>query len=120
MIQWYMLALASAFFSALAAIIEKKVLFKEKALAFSAVLAILNLIIAIPFFFFTNFSTLTMSSLFVLFIKSFLGALAFLCVMLGIKNLELSKALPLLVLTPGLVALGAFIFLQEALTTLEI
>lgn len=120
MIQWYFLALIAAVFSAMAAIIEKKVLFKEKALSFSVTLALLNLIIAIPFFFFIDFSILTPPGLIVLFIKSILGALAFLFVMLGIKNLEISKALPLLVLTPGLVAIGAFIFLQEALTQLEI
>ena len=120
MIEWYFLALISAFFSATAAIIEKKVLFKEKALGFSVALALLNLIIAIPFFFFINFSTLTTAGLLVLFIKSFLGALAFLCVMIGIKNLEISKALPLLVLTPGLVAIGALIFLKESLSQLEI
>lgn len=120
MIQWYNLALTSAFFSAIAAIIEKKVLFKEKALGFSVTLALLNLIIAIPFFFFINFSILTTSGLIVLFIKSVLGALAFLCVMIGIKNLELSKALPLLVLTPGLVAIGALIFLKESLSQVEI
>jgi len=117
---WYIIALTSAFFSASAAIFEKKILFKEKALAFSTTLAILNLLLAIPFFFFVDFSTLTTSGLIVLFIKSILGATAFLCVMIGIKNLELSNALPLLVLTPGLVALGAFIFLQESLTGLEI
>ncbi len=120
MIEWYSLALTSAFFSATAAIIEKKVLFKERALGFSATLALLNLVLAIPFFFLINFSTLTFSGLIVLFIKSILGALAFLCVMIGIKNLELSKALPLLVLTPGLVAIGALIFLRESLTQLEI
>ncbi|MCK5149401.1 EamA family transporter [Candidatus Pacearchaeota archaeon] len=120
MIQWYTLALTSAFFSATAAILEKKILFKEKALSFSVTLALLNLIFAIPFFFFIDFSILTTSGLFVLFIKSILGALAFLCVMIGIKNLELSNALPLLVLTPGLVALGALIFLREFLGPLEI
>lgn len=120
MIPWYNLALTSAFFSATAAIIEKKVLFKEKALGFSVTLALLNLIIAIPFFFFINFSVLTTSGLLVLFLKSFLGALAFLFVMIGIKNLEISKALPLLVLTPGLVAIGALIFLRESLSQLEI
>jgi uncharacterized membrane protein len=120
MIQWYFLALIAAFFSATAAIVEKKVLFKEKALGFSATLALLNLVIAIPFFFFIDFSVLTTSGLLVLFIKSILGALAFLCVMLGIKNLELSNALPLLVLTPGLVAIGALIFLKESLSQLEI
>jgi drug/metabolite transporter (DMT)-like permease len=120
MIQWSVLALIAAFFSATAAIIEKKVLFKEKALGFSTTLALLNLVIAIPFFFFIDFSILTSSGLIVLFIKSILGALAFLCVMLGIKNLELSNALPLLVLTPGLVAIGALIFLKEFLSQFEI
>ena len=118
--QWYLLAIISALFSAGAAILEKKILFKERALSFSSLLAIFNLIIAIPFFFFTDLHVLTMVSLLVLLFKSFLGALAFLCVMLGIKNLELSKALPLLVLTPGLVAIGGFIFLKEALTSLEV
>ncbi|MBT4166053.1 EamA family transporter [archaeon] len=117
---WYLLALTSALFSASAAILEKKILFKEKALAFSTLFAILNLIIAIPFFFFITFSAITTAALITLFIKSILGTLAFLCVMLGIKNLELSKALPLLVLTPGLVAIGALIFLNESLTNLEI
>ncbi|MBR9702259.1 EamA family transporter [Candidatus Pacearchaeota archaeon] len=120
MIQWYILSLISAFFSATAAITQKKVLFKESALGFSAALAIFNLILAIPFFLFTDFSLLTSTGLLVLLFKSFLGALAFLCVMLGIKNLEISRALPLLILTPGLVALFAFIFLGEALTSLEI
>jgi len=117
---WYLFALTSAFFSATSALVEKKVLFKEKALAFSTLLAIFNLLIAIPFFFFINFSAVSNTSLIVLFIKSILGAIAFLCVMLAIKNLELSSALPLLVLTPGLVALFAFIILGEALTGLEI
>lgn len=45
---------------------------------------------------------------------------SFLCVMYGIKNLEISGALPLLVLTPGLVALAAFLFLGAALTSWEI
>ena len=120
MIEWYLLALISAFFSATAAIFEKKALFKENALSFSTLFAIFNLMLVIPFFFFIDFQTLTSSGLLVLFIKSVLGALAFLCVMIGIKNLELSNALPLLVLTPGLVALGALIFLQESLTQLEI
>ncbi len=118
--QWYLLALWSAVFSAAAAILEKKILFKQKALSFSAVLALFNLVLAIPFFFFVDFSVLTSSGLSVLFFKSLLGATAFLCIMQAIKNLELSKALPLLVLTPGFVALGAFIFLGESLSIFQI
>lgn len=120
MIEWYSLALISAFFSAIAAISEKKTLFKEKALSFSAIFAIFNLFLVIPFFFFIDFQTLSISGLIVLFIKSILAGTAFLCVMNGIKNLELSSALPLLVLTPGLVAIFAFIFLKESLNIKEI
>jgi len=117
---WYILALISALFSAVAAITEKKSLFKQNALSFSFILAIFNLIIAIPFFFFIQYNLLSIPGLAVLFFKSILGAIAFLCVMLGIKNLEISKALPLLVLTPGLVAILAFISLGEALNIQEI
>ena len=120
MIQWWVLAFISALFSGTAAILEKKTLFKEKALSFATTLALFNLILAIPFFFFIDFNTLTLSGLLVLFLKSFLAAIAFLLVMLGIKNLELSSALPLLVLTPGLVAIFAFVFLGESLSQLEI
>ncbi|MFH1612736.1 MAG: EamA family transporter [bacterium] len=120
MVQWYLLSLISALFSATAAITQKKVLFKESAIGFTTLLAFFNLIIAIPFFFFVNYSTLTSLGLIILLIKSILGATSFLFVMLAIKNLELSRALPLLVLTPGLVAIFAFIFLNESLTSLEI
>ena len=118
--EWYILALMSAFFSAAAAVLQKKVLFKEKALSFVTVLAIFNLIIAIPFFFYIQAGSLTFLNLGVLLLKSILGALAFLCVMLGIKNLELSHALPLLVLTPGLVALFAFFILGESISALAL
>ena len=120
MIPWYILSIVSALFSAGAAIIQKKILFKESAINMSVLLAIFNLLVAIPFFFFTDFSTLTTLGLIVLFLKSTLGAFAFLCVMLGIKNLELSSALPLLVLTPGFVAFFAFIFLGESISNIEI
>lgn len=118
--EWYIFAFISAFFSAVAAILEKKTLFKAGALEFSTILAIFNMILAIPFFFQLNYPALSQIAIGVLFFKSILGAFAFLCVMYGIKNLELSGALPLLVLTPGLVAVVAFIFLREVLSFYEI
>ncbi|MCS7052707.1 MAG: EamA family transporter, partial [Ignavibacterium sp.] len=63
--------------------------------------------------------TITFQNLFILFIKSLIGALAFLCVMSALKNLQISNALPLLALTPGFVAVFAFIFLGEKLKYLE-
>ncbi|MCA9487364.1 MAG: EamA family transporter [Nanoarchaeota archaeon] len=120
MVEWYVLSLISAVFSAGAAISQKKILFKESALGFSLLVALFNLILAIPFFFFVEYTTLTTSGILVLFLKSTLGAIAFLFVMLGIKNLEISEALPLLVLAPGLVAIFAFIFLGENINKIEI
>jgi drug/metabolite transporter (DMT)-like permease len=55
----------------------------------------------------------------VLFGKTLLGALAFLCVMQAIKSLELSGALPMMVLTPGLVAVTAFLLIGDALSLSE-
>ena len=40
--------------------------------------------------------------------------------MLALKNLEISNALPLLALTPGFVAVFAFLILGESLKTLEV
>lgn len=120
MIEWWVIALVSAFFSATAAIVEKKILFKEKALSMTLILGIFNLILAIPFFFFVDYSVLAYSGILVLLFKSVLGAIAFLFVMMGIRDLELSRVLPLLVLTPGLVAVFAFLFLGEVLMPFEI
>ncbi|MCX6751022.1 MAG: EamA family transporter [Candidatus Pacearchaeota archaeon] len=120
MIVWWVLALISALFSGTASILEKNALFREKALSFSTLFAVFNLFLAIPFFFFINYSELTSLGILVVLIKSILESVAFLCVMKGIKSMELSSALPLLVLTPGLVAVFAFIFLKESLSSLEI
>ena len=114
--QWYYLALISALFSASAAIMEKKTLFKERALEFSAVLAIFNVLLSIPFISQIDFSALPIPALAVLFGKSILGMTAFLFIMHGIKNLEISGALPILVLTPGFVAFFAFLLLKETLS----
>jgi drug/metabolite transporter (DMT)-like permease len=55
----------------------------------------------------------------ILFFKSMLGTAAFLCIMLAIKNLEISQALPLLALTPGLVAIAGVIFIDDILSIYE-
>ncbi len=120
MLEGYLFAFGSAIFSAFAAILEKKILFKDKALSFSFLLGFFNFIISIPFFFFIDYHSLTLISLFVLFFKSFLGAISFVCVMLAIKDLEISKALPMLILTPGLVAVFAFLILGDVLSFFEI
>ena len=117
---WFLVALLSSFLSAFAAITQKKVLFKLNPVEFSFHLSVVNLVFAVPFFFFVNYETINSYNLFILFIKSVLGVLAFLCVMTALKNLQISNALPLLALTPGLVAVFAYLFLGESLKTFEV
>jgi len=117
---WFFIALLSSFFSAFAAITQKKVLFNRSPLEFSFLLAIVNLVFSIPFFLGINYATLNASNLSILFVKSIIGVAAFLCVMTALKNLQISNALPLLALTPGFVAIFAFFLLGETLKTTEV
>ncbi|MCU7494067.1 MAG: DMT family transporter [Ignavibacteria bacterium] len=116
---WFLLALISAVFSAMAAISQKKVLFRIEGLEFSFLVSLVSLLFSIPFIALTDFSTLDPMNLFILYLKTIPGTIAFLFVMLSLKNLEISKALPLLALTPGLVAIFAFIILRDELTLAE-
>jgi len=117
---WFFIALLSSFLSAFAAITQKKVLFNLNPVQFSFYLSVANLVLSIPFFFFIDYSAINFSNLSVLFIKSLIGVAAFLCVMTALKNLQISNALPLLALTPGFVAVFAFLFLGEALKLYEV
>ncbi len=117
---WFAIALISALLSAFAAITQKKVLFNLGALEFSFLLSIVNLVFSIPFFFFIDYNTINILNLSILFAKSVIGVAAFLCVMIALKNLEISNALPLLALTPGFVAVFAFLLLGESLKTVEV
>lgn len=117
---WFLLAFISALFSAAAAISQKKILFKIEALEFSLLLSLLNIIFLMPLFFFLNYENIFWDKLIVLYVKTILEAFAFWNVMLAIKNFEISKALPLLALTPGLVAVSAFIFIGDSLTLYEV
>lgn len=113
---WFLLAFISAVFSAMAAISQKKVLFKIEGLEFSFLVSLVSLLFSLPFIALTNYNTLEPVNLLILFLKTIPGTLAFFLVMLSLKNLEISKALPLLALTPGLVAIFAFLILKDELS----
>lgn len=116
---WFVLAFFSALFSAAAALSQKQVLRKMEAFDFSLVVSFIVLVISIPMLLTMDFDKITIPSILALFVKSIIGAGAFICVMLAIKNLEVSGALPLLALTPGFVAVFAFLFIAESLSTNE-
>lgn len=117
---WYFFAFISALMSATAAILEKRSLFNINALAFSWWLSLFNLLLSFPFIGFVNFSVIQSKALLVLYMKSVLGAFSFLFVMKALKELAISSSLPLLVLTPAFVAIAAFLFLDEHLSSIEI
>jgi uncharacterized membrane protein len=110
---WQALAFISALFSALAAVFEKKALFRLEPLTFSFLLSAFTFVLTIPFLFFVDIESVALSAVLILYVKSILGAAAFLLVMHGIQKNELSNSLPLLALTPGVVALAAFFILGE-------
>jgi drug/metabolite transporter (DMT)-like permease len=116
---WFWLAFISAVFSALSAVFEKKTLFSLDALNFSFLISVVTLLFSIPFFWMISYESIFSVSIQILFIKTILSAAAFLFVMYSIKNLEISEALPLLALTPGLVAISGVIIINDFLTVLE-
>ncbi len=117
---WILLSLISAVFSAAAAISQKKVLQSLPALHFSLLVSLLTLVFCIPFLFGIDFDKISSISVYVLFGKTILTALAFWLVMLSIQKLQISLALPLMVLTPGLVAIFGFFLLGESLLWFQI
>lgn len=113
---WQILALTSAVFSSLAAVFEKKAPKITEPLILSLVLSFFTSVLALPFLFYVNFSAISLVTILVLFGKSILGAFAFLMIMSGLKKIELSNSLPLLVFTPAVVAILAFFILNEEIS----
>lgn len=117
---WFYLAFISALLSAAAAVLQKKVLFNLDALEFSFILGVFNLLFAFALLPQIDFNNLSLPGIIILYFKTILGAFAFWNVMLAIKNMEISGALPLMVLTPGLVAVLSLFVLGETITNIEL
>lgn len=118
--EWYWLALISALLSAIAAVMQKKVLGNISALKFTVIVSTFIALFSTVLISYLNFSAASSASIIILFLKSIINATAFLCIMTALKNLEISRSLPLLAASPMVVALLAFIFLGEALTLPEV
>ncbi|HMS63889.1 MAG TPA: EamA family transporter [Ignavibacteria bacterium] len=117
---WYILALFSALLSAVAAILQKKVLFNISALRFSLIVSGFIAILSTFLINFSSFNSLNLLSFSILLFKSIINAAAFLCIMTALKNLEISRTLPVLAASPMLIALLAFIFMGESLKPVEV
>jgi len=112
---WFLLASCSALFSASAAIIQKKVLFRLTALEFSFLVSIVILICSLFVPFSVDITSISSTTLVILIGKSILGGLAFLLVMMSLEHNQISSALPLLGTTPAVTALLALPILGESL-----
>jgi uncharacterized membrane protein len=118
--EWYWLALSSALLSAFAAILQKKALNEINALNFTVIVSVFVALFSTFLIGKVDLSVSGSYSILVLFGKSIINATAFLCIMIALKNLEISRALPVLAASPMAVALLAFILLGESLSLTEV
>ncbi len=113
---WLAYALICAFFASAAGIVQKKTLIRQHAMEFSASLAVLNLLLSLPLFFFIDFSGISINIIVGIFFLTLFGATGFLLIAKSIRHMEISAASPLLVMGPGISAVLAFFILGEKLT----
>lgn len=116
---WQVFAFLSAIFGSASAIIEKKTLFQEHAMEFSAVLGVVNATLALPFFFFVHFRLLTVSNIFIILLAAVLSSFGFLFTARAVRHMELSVTSPLMVLAPAFTAILALLFLNEKLSIFQ-
>lgn len=116
---WFALASASALLSAAAAIAQKRVLFRTAALEFAFLVSVVTLALSawVP----AKLDVLAFDSrtLALLAFKSVISGVAFLLVMKALERNELSNALPMLGLTPALVAVLAQFVLRQPMRGAE-
>jgi drug/metabolite transporter (DMT)-like permease len=121
---WYYYSILSALLSATCAVMEKKQLFSGHPLEFSFAVSVFNLLIILPVAFvsvyYGNVFETAGVVLLIIFIKVIFTCFGYLYVMYGIKHLQLSASLPLLLLTPAFVALFSFLLFGTVLDFSEI
>ena len=113
--QWLIFALFAALLTGIVSILDKKILFKEHAMEFSAVFSLTNAVLALFLMPFVDFNIGIKNVLFI-YLISWLGTLGFLFATKAIRHMELSSATPLMNLNPVLIAVLGIIFLGEFLT----
>ena len=116
---WFVLAICSALLSASSAVIQKKILFRLTALEFSFLVSAIILAVSLFVPFSVDVASIPSSALMILIGKSILGGMAFLLVMMSLEHNQISSALPLLGITPGVTALLSLMLLGESLRPWE-
>ncbi len=115
MVSWQMLVGGTVILYALGSILEKKSLFKEHAMEYSATFSFLTALLSLPLLFFIN---LDVSGWYVglIYLISLFGSLSFLLIAKGTKHMPISLSSPLFSFGPAFTALLGYFFLNEYLT----
>jgi drug/metabolite transporter (DMT)-like permease len=117
---WLVLSLLSALFISIATIVEKKVLFVEHAMEYAAVVSTIVAVLSLPFFLFIDYSTLNFPIIVLLYCVSLLAAVATFAITRSMRHMEISIAGPLMVMSPALTSILAFIVLEERIAPLQV
>lgn len=117
---WIILALISALLVSSAGILEKRTLFQHHAMEFVTVLSICTALFTTPLFFLADFSSLGLEVFGMIFIASFIGAMAALFTAKAMRHIAISLSRPLLAFVPLVTLVMAVIFLGEKVTILQV
>lgn len=117
---WYVLALLSAASTSSATFVEKNALVTMRSLAFSLRVSYLVAAASIPMIFLTDLSSFGWREYLITFVVSILSSIAYVHVTHGIRRLDVGESAPLLLLSPALTAILAYIVLNENLGRLDI
>lgn len=119
---WILYSLLSAVFSAFCAILEKKALFRLEPLDFSCALYFCLAVAFSLVFFFSGggLGDIDGYTFFFIWLKSLTNAVSFLFIMYGIKRMELSAGLPMLLLAPAFVAVFAYLLFGDSMTLRQV
>jgi len=118
--EWYFFAFLAALLAAASAVTQKKILCKQHAMEFSASLAVVTFVFALPLFVGVDFSSVELFPLILLFFITILAAFAFFFVAKATRHMEISSVSPLLVAGPGFVAVAAFFILGESISLFQV
>lgn len=117
--EWYLLALLSAFFVGCSDIFLKKSLFHSHSLEFLTTAMITLTILLLPFLSLMNFS-FSFFSWFLIFSRTLILVFSWFLFVKALKHLEISQAIPLKNLSSVFVLIFAFFFLGERLSLLQL
>ncbi len=117
---WFYFAILCALFSAAAAIYEKKILKNEHSIEFATLLSVFAAALSLPVLLIYGIPTLSIQAFILVYVVSFMASMAYILLTKSVRHLSISIVSPLLLFSPVITAILAFIILGERLTISQI